>query len=261
MKIDIKKAQKEFLKYVEKYDIKDSAIKLKRDHSIRVMQKARQIAQSMKLSEEEIDLATIIGLLHDIARFEQYVRFKNYVVISDFDHGDYAVEILEKDIRKYIETDEYDNIIKTAIRNHNKYKIEDGLNEKELFFSKLIRDADKLEIFYECVEIFWKGKEEVINNSKLSQEMYNTFIQNQMIIIEKDRNYDTIDDMLITLAYAFDINFKESYEILQKQDYINKTINRFNFRDAKTKEQMKTLIENLNNYINTHAKRETDIER
>lgn len=261
MKIDIEKAQKEFLKYVEKYDINDSAIKLKRDHSIRVMQKAKQIAQAMELSHEEIQLATLIGLLHDIARFEQHVRFKNYNVISDFDHGDYAVEILEKDMRNYIQTDEYDNIIKTAIRNHNKYQIEEGLDEKELFFSKLIRDADKLDIFYECVEIFWRGKEDVINNSKLSQEMYDAFMQKQMIMIEKDRDYDTIDDMLITLAYAFDMNFKESYEILQKQNYINKTINRFNFKNTQTKEQMKILIENLNNYIRTHAKRETDIER
>lgn len=261
MKIDIKKAQMEFLKYVEKYDVNDSAIKLKRDHSIRVMQKAKQIAQAMKLSEDEIELATLIGLLHDIARFEQYVRFKNYGVISNFDHGDYAVEILEKDMRKYVETDEYDNIIKTAIRNHNKYKIEDGLNEKELFFSKLIRDADKLDIFYECVEMFWKGKEEAINNSKLSQEMYETFLKNQMVIIEKDRDYDTIDDMLITLAYAFDINFKESYEVLQKQDYINKTINRFDFKDIRTKAKMKILIDNLNKYIKTHAERKNDIER
>lgn len=261
MKIDIKKAQKEFLKYTERYDVKDEQIKLKRDHSIRVMQKAKQIAQTMELSEDEVELATLIGLLHDIARFEQYVRFKNYGVISNFDHGDYAVEILEKDIRKYIETDEYDNTIKTAIKNHNKYKIEEGLKEKELFFSKLIRDADKLDIFYECVDMFWKGKEETINNSQLSQEMYEAFLKNQMVIIEKDRDYDTIDDMLITLAYAFDINFKESYEILQKQDYINKTINRFNFKDAKTQEQMKILINNLNNYIKAHAEREIDIER
>lgn len=48
------------------------------------------------LSKEEIQLATLIGLLHDIGRFEQYVRFKNYGVIKEFDHGDYAVEILKK---------------------------------------------------------------------------------------------------------------------------------------------------------------------
>ena len=71
--------------------------------------------------------------MHDIARFEQYARFKNYNVISNFDHGDYAVEILNKDMRKYIETDQYDDIIKIAIKNHNKYKIEEGLTEKQEF--------------------------------------------------------------------------------------------------------------------------------
>lgn len=37
-----------------------------------------------------------------------------------------------------------------AIKNHNKYKIEDGLTSKEEFFAKLIRDADKIDILYEC---------------------------------------------------------------------------------------------------------------
>ena len=43
--------------------------------------------------------------------------------------------------------DQYDNIIKKAIYNHNKYKIEENLNDVELLHRKIIRDADKLDNF------------------------------------------------------------------------------------------------------------------
>lgn len=249
MIVDFEKAKNEFIKYVEKYDLKNDQIKRKLGHSLRVMEISKKIAEGLRLSEEQVEVATLIGLLHDIARFEQYVRFKNYSVISKFDHGDYAVEILDKDIRKYIETDKYDNIIKKAIKNHNKYQIEEGLTSEEEKFAKIIRDADKIDILYECVTMFWKGKEEEINKSILSQEMYEKILQNQMVIIEKDRKYNTIDDMFITLAYTFDINYKISYKIIQEQDYINKTISRFKFKDSDTDKKVKELIFNLNEYI------------
>ena len=61
--------------------------------------------------------------------------------------------LLIKDIRKYIENDKYDEIIRKAIKNHNKFEIEKRLTEKELIFAKIIRDADKIDIIYESVEI------------------------------------------------------------------------------------------------------------
>lgn len=249
MNIDLEKAKKEFIKYTEKYDLENKNIQGKQLHSLRVMEISTKIAEALELTQEEIDLATLIGLLHDIARFEQYVRFKNYNVISNFDHGDYAVEILNKDIRKYIETDKYDDIIKIAIKNHNKFKIEEGISSQQEIFAKIVRDADKIDILYEATEIFWRGKEEKINESKLSQEIYNAVNQRKLIKIEKDRKYNTIDDMLITLAYTFDINFKQSYQIIQKEDYINKTIKRFNFKEEQTKWKVEELIKNINDYI------------
>ena len=70
--INIEKCKDEFLKYTERYDVSDEEIKRKQLHSLRVMQRSKIIAQSLKLSEEEIQVATLIGLLHDIGRFEQY---------------------------------------------------------------------------------------------------------------------------------------------------------------------------------------------
>ncbi len=161
MSIDLDKAKEEFIKYTEYYDLTNENIERKQKHSLRVMQISEQIAKSLELSQEEIKLATLIGLLHDIARFEQYTKYKTFRDLDSIDHGDYGAEILQHDMRKYIETDKYDNIIKVAIKNHNKYQIEDGLSEAEKLFSKIIRDADKIDIYYESAEMFWKEKEKV----------------------------------------------------------------------------------------------------
>ena len=72
--IDIKKAQEEFIKYTQISDLDNENIKGKQGHSIRVMRICNKIAKSLNLSDEQVDIATLIGLLHDIARFEQYTR-------------------------------------------------------------------------------------------------------------------------------------------------------------------------------------------
>lgn len=254
MEIDIEKAKQEFIVYTEKYDLQNENIKRKQEHSLRVMQISEKLAKMLGLSKEEIQLATLIGLLHDIGRFEQYVRFKNYGVIKEFDHGDYAVEILKKNMRNFIKDDKYDSIILNAIKNHNKYKIEDGLTSKEEFFAKLIRDADKIDILYECEKIFWNGKEEKIEKSILSDEMYNNFKKKKIIRIEKDRNYNVVDDLFITLAYIFDINYNVSYKIIRDEGYIEKIIKRFQFRYEETKEKVDELINLLNKYVEDKAK-------
>lgn len=252
--IDLDKARENYKKYLSNYDLNADKIKSKVEHSYRVAEISRKIAKDMNLNEEKQQLAELIGLVHDIGRFKQYETFKNYNVISQFDHGDYGAELLSHEIRKYIETSKYDNIIIKAVKNHNKYKIEENLTDEELFFSKLIRDADKIDILYECLNIFWKDKEELINQSILSNEMYEQFKKQKLIKIEKDRNYNTIDDMLITLSYTFDINFKESYKYIKEQDYINKIMQRFKFKNIETKEKVKELINLLNKYIENESK-------
>ena len=101
------------------------------------------------MNQENIELAKLIALLHDIGRFEQVKQTNDFLDSNNFDHANYGVKVLFEDklIRKFIENNEYDNIIKKAIYNHNKYKIEENLNDAELLHSKIIRDADKLDNF------------------------------------------------------------------------------------------------------------------
>ena len=253
--IDIEKAIKEFIKYTENYDLKAEAIERKQKHSLRVMEISKKIATELKLNEEEIKLATLIGLLHDIARFEQYAQYKAYRDADSFDHGDYGVKILNKDIRNYIDTDEYDKIIKCAVKNHNKYKIEDGLTEKERLFCKIVRDADKLDIFFEAETMFWKDDIDRINVEKctITDEIMEPILNKETIKIKKGDN--ELVRLLSMIAFVFDINFKPSLSIIKNKKYIDNILNRFEFKDENTKKQIELIKENVNNYIDERPKK------
>ena len=249
MIIDLEKAKKEFLKYTENYDLTNENINRKQGHSIRVMNISKQIATELNLTEEQIQIATLIGLLHDIARFEQYTQYQTYNDNRSFDHGDYGVEILDKDIRKYIETDKYDKIIKVAIKNHNKFEIEEGLNEEELLFSKLIRDADKTDIFTILIsgdkKAIWEKAD--LSDDKISDEIYREFVEDKRINYKERK---TSADILVShFNYVYDLNFPETRKIIRDNKYIDKLYQRFKFNDAETMKRFNEIYRLSKEYI------------
>ena len=249
MKINLEKAKEEFLIYTKNFDISNENIKRKQLHSLRVMQISEEIAKNLNLKKEDVELAKLIGLLHDVARFEQYTKYQTYNDSISFDHGDYALKILEKDIRKYIQTDEFDEIIKKAIKNHNKYKIEEGLNSKEELFAKIIRDADKIDILYESGEIFWKGLEKEIEESKISEEIFKSIKEKRLVKRSKDLKFTKVDSVVVNIAFIFDLNFTISYKIIYEKDYINKILNKYDIKDEKTRKEYNEIKEIINNYL------------
>jgi len=247
MNIDLENAKIEFIKYTDNYDLKNEHIKRKQLHSLRVMEISKQIAQGLGLSQQEIDLAILIGLLHDIARFEQYTKYKTFSDLQSIDHGDYGVEILKKNIRKYIQNNEYDEIIIKAVKNHNKFQIEKGLSEKEELFAKIVRDADKIDIFYESVEMFWNGQENQVEESTISEEVIKQF--DNLSQIKRKQQETACDKVIRVITFIFDMNFKSSFQILKQEDYINKIIDRYNFKDEYTKVKVEQIREKANEYL------------
>ncbi len=242
--IDLEKAKSEFERYSNTYDREEYKIESKHNHSYRVMDLCGEIAEKMGLSKEEADLARLIGLLHDIARYDQWTNYKSYNDLNSFDHGDKGVEILSNNdyLRWYIDDEQYDDIIKCAIKNHNKYILDtEGMDEKQILFSKIVRDADKIDILYESVEYFWieDGRIDAINKSYVSKDYYSQITNFEPIKAKKTGS--PLDDVVIILGFIFDLNFKSSKEIIIEKDYINKLYNRFNFEMDNTKMQMGTI--------------------
>ena len=143
--IDLLKAQKAFQKYISHYDSTIPSIRLKIIHTYKVIECSEYLCHKLHLSKEDSDLASLIALLHDIGRFEQWMRYQSFADHKTIDHALFSSQLLfdEGLIREFIEDDQYDDIIKHAIEQHNRYQVEDGFDEKTLLFIHLIRDADK----------------------------------------------------------------------------------------------------------------------
>ena len=145
--IDIAHAKQEFEKYLDEYDREDEQIYLKIEHTYGVVKYAGEIAERMECSREDVELAELIGLLHDIGRFEQIRRFHSFEP-GTMDHAVFGADLLfgeEKMIRRFVKDDKFDELIDAAIRKHSDFKL-DGIHDtRTLFHAKLIRDADKLD--------------------------------------------------------------------------------------------------------------------
>jgi len=74
--------KKWFTSYVQTFKYKDlelqQNIDLKKDHTRRVCEEIINLGEQLGLNEDELRLAEIIALLHDIGRFEQYARYKTF---------------------------------------------------------------------------------------------------------------------------------------------------------------------------------------
>ena len=251
--IDIKKAKKFFKEYIKNYDIENPKIALKIAHIERVSAIAKKTAESLNLSKEDIDLAELIGLLHDIGRFEQIKKYNTFVDSRSENHAKLGVDILFKQglIRKFIENDKYDKIIELAIINHNKDKkdIDKKVSKEELLQIKLIRDSDKTDILYTLVVGDVKAIWETDNMSleKITDEIYNEFMKKNSITY---KNRKTSADLLVGhFTYAFDFNFDYGLKIIYDNNYYEKLYNRFNFKDEITKERFKNIYEKVSDYI------------
>lgn len=254
--IDITNAKKQFKEYLKNYDTENEKIKLKIIHTYGVVKASEYIAKNLGLSQEDVDLAKLIALLHDIGRFKQLKLYDNFIDdMENNDHADYGVKILFEDklIRKFIEDDQYDSIIYKAIFNHNKYKIEDGLNEKELLHAKIIRDADKTDNFrvkeIEKFEAIFDTEvtEDVLEKQTISENIYNDFM-NSKIILRADRK--THMDMWVSyIAFIFDYNFNSGLKYIYENDYINRLVDRIDYKNIDTKQKMENIRQHAMKYI------------
>ena len=105
-------------------------------------------------------------------------------------------------------SNKYDDIIKIAIKNHNKFAIEEGLTEEQIKFSKLIRDADKIDILFEAIENFLNDESQDMENSKITPEVKKDFDEEKLLRREKYKKIAKADRVIQFLGFIFDINYK-----------------------------------------------------
>ena len=251
--VDVNNAKRVFKEYVSNYNLQDGKIALKVAHILRVSELSKKIATSLNLSEEDIKLAELIGLLHDIGRFEQVRRYNTFIDKISINHGEYGARILFEDnlIERFNVDEKYYKIIKTAILNHNRSKIEDNLTEQELLHSKIIRDADKLDCFYvlltDDIKNTYGCSAEDMQNETFSSEIIREFKEDRMIDYKKRATYGDI--WISHMAYVFDFYYKSSYIVIKEKDYLNKLTQKMNFKNPQTIQMAQELLQIANDYI------------
>lgn len=211
------KAQLAFENYMKNYDLTNPLISLKYKHTYKVVELMSELSFRLNLNKEDMILAKVIGLLHDIGRFEQ---IKEYNIISDkktnMDHAEYGYQylFLEHHIEDFGINEESPEaiIIGKSILNHNKYKIDTNLMRRELLFTKMIRDMDKVDIF----RVLALKNNEVFKSSEVTENVLKEFSLEHSI--DNNTVKTDTDKVLLVLAFIFDINFEESFDILVNTD-------------------------------------------
>lgn len=255
--LDLIKAKQFYKEYIKNYDSENPKIALKIAHIFRTAEKARKIATNLNLSEEDINLAELIGMLHDIGRFEQLKRYNTYNDRESINHGELGAKILFEDklIENFIDDRQFDRIIYLAIINHNRDNIENGLNQRELLHCKIIRDADKWDILYvetiESNEALWGISNPVFDN-EITTEIFDRYMKTGRIDYSKTKGKE---DVFITeLAHIFNIYFDYTLENIVQGDYLNRIKNKYLYSNEKLKEQLDLAYEKAFKYINDRLK-------
>lgn len=243
-----------FEKYIkENYDIDNEKIRHKLNHTYHVVENARIIASDMNLDNDNIEVAMVIALFHDIGRFKEAIDKNSFREdIIKYDHATLGVKLLFEDnlIRKFIKNDKYDDVIRTAILNHSKYILDTSdMTDIEILHSKIIRDADKLDSFRakaeEAIYTMANITKEDIEDSYITDKVYNDFME-EKTIISKDRKTG-IDIWISYIAFVFGLEFSNSLKIVKDKNYINILFDRFNYKYEK--ERMFILKDKALSYI------------
>lgn len=245
-------AMQRFEQYLDHYERKNDKVRLKIVHTYSVMKRSRQIGEGLKLSKEDIELGQLIGLLHDIGRFEQLKRFDSFEP-GTMDHAAFGAEILfaEGMIREFVKEDVWDKIIYTAIKKHSDFKLQGVEDERELLHVRMIRDADKLDNcrvkLEDAVETLLGVSAAEAGSTEITPIVFKQFMKKESIRSETRRT--KMDYWISYLAYFFDINYTVSRDIIRKERFAERIIDRIPYSNQQTARQMKQVKEILVNWI------------
>lgn len=203
-------------------------ILLKEEHTLNVCENMVRITGELSLDEGQKLLAETIALFHDVGRFPQYARFKTFRDSDSVNHGVLgSATLIEKMILQSLSRDDQD-IILESVKFHNAFSIPKNENDEIIFFIRLIRDADKLDIWRVFLE-YYEGPDEnkasavglgLPDVPEYTDGILSVIYDRQIIRLV---DLKTLNDFkLLQLSWVFDLNFRPSFQILKEREYINR---------------------------------------
>lgn len=202
-------------------------ISIKTIHTGYVTKIAVELAEHLKLNEHDTALAEIMGLFHDVGRFRQYSLYKTFNDAQSEDHADLGLKVLAEEVPYMHELDSKDReLIYFAIKNHNKKEIAKTTDKRKLFFAKLLRDADKLDIYRVLTPFLTpdgaaKAPRFVKSDASqlVSPDFVAAFARGEQADYRKLRTHG--DRKIVRLMWVYDINFSWTLRKIVERGYID----------------------------------------
>jgi len=215
-------------KFKENYPDIVPVIELKEKHTYRVCENITEISEYLGMDEKKAEIAEIIALFHDIGRYEQYAVYGTFVDRLSADHGKLGIDIIKRYELLYKFNDNTKDIIYNSIFFHNKKSIPVDKSKDEVFFMKLIRDADKLDVLNVTTDYYEnKNKDykcaielDLPDTPDINPKVYKNIINNQIVDFKNVNNLN--DFKILQISWIFDINFKPTFKKIKEENYINR---------------------------------------
>jgi hypothetical protein len=231
----IKSPVYDFEKYVDSFSglspEQQKNFNIKKAHTLRVIANTRFLAGYLNLSHEEEKTAVLAAVFHDIGRFPQMAEFSTLNDSVSLNHAELAVEIIkEKEFLSTYSEETQESVCKTILF-HNKFLLPGNLSGKDLLQARLLRDADKLDI-YKVLTDYYSDKSQPANHlltwelpasPKISSGVVKEVLSGKLVTKEEVKT--ETDVKIMQLSWVYDINFKPTIELIFKNRYLEKIYN------------------------------------
>lgn len=255
------KAWSHFTEYAGRYDRDDGRINLKIVHTREVAKVMDELVGLLGLDGKIRELAYICAVYHDIGRFEQLRRFGTFEDGKSIDHAKTGCEVLEQaGFLAYLPEAEQ-RMVFTAIRNHNRLAVEKGLDEDTLLLCRLIRDADKCDIFrvFACedmVDTMGETVEQVADET-VTDEVLESVLAHRCV--DKRIRRTGLDKWVGFLSFFYDLYFTESFRILEREKYYLRPFAAAKFTKPDTRRRVQMILDDLEEYIRARTRDHTAV--
>lgn len=233
MGTDIKEHKNWFDEYVH-FKIKmagpdNGPLRLKHEHSIKVLENAEKIIKCENFPVQFKRCVLLSALYHDIARFDQFIKFGTFCDNVSFDHGREGVRLLKKMDRLASESRAGRHLILGAIALHNKFSLPPLVFGEKRIIAQILRDSDKLDILRVLDEQLSGGSYNptVLRGLSQKNDLSGAGVR-EAVLAGKSASYDDLrsvnDFRLLLGTWFFEMRFKGSQKILSGEGHARRIV-------------------------------------
>lgn len=228
---------------------------LKIEHTDHVREHIAGIARNLSLSSREVMLAETVAIFHDLGRFRQYSEYKTYQDRKSRNHGLLgALTLIENNVLHDLPEEEQ-SLILQSIKFHNAFAIPSIFDDYPKLFLKLIRDADKLDIFRVFIKYYESPPEEKASETAFGLPDTDEYSKTVISHLNNRRtpSYRSLktenDFKLLKLSWIYGLHFNYSLKFVRENEYIKRTIEKLPQTD-----EIKSVVTEVENYVKEKLK-------